>query len=157
MSYATIYFNNRSRELTSILTFECINMMERYTFLRRNLISRDEQLMMAARRNILQENTIQELRLFIEEHIQPAFEFIDKIYNTNLKNGYVTVNKDDKINKLNQQISLSLYQSTVLRMQSDTQLYKFKSKIDELTTEVEYLNGFNEALEMKASIYLQYE
>jgi len=62
MNYAIIYFKNKSKELTSILTIEGIKMVEMYTFLRKNLIKRDEQLMMAARRNVFQEQVISELR-----------------------------------------------------------------------------------------------
>ena len=49
INYAVIYFNNRSRDLTNQMTSEGIHMIERYTFLRKNLILRDEQLTMAAR------------------------------------------------------------------------------------------------------------
>lgn len=42
MNYAIIYFKNKSKELTSILTLEGIKMIEMYTFLRKNLITRDE-------------------------------------------------------------------------------------------------------------------
>lgn len=72
MNYAIIYFKNKSKELTSILTIEGIKMVEMYTFLRKNLIKRDEQLMMAARRNVFQESVISELRQFIDENIEPA-------------------------------------------------------------------------------------
>ena len=42
MNYAIIYFKNKSKELTNILTIEGIKMIEMYTFLRRNLIQRDD-------------------------------------------------------------------------------------------------------------------
>ena len=79
MNYAIIYFKNKSKELTSILTIEGIKMVEMYTFLRKNLIKRDEQLMMAARRNVFQEQVISELRQFIDENIEPALQLIDEI------------------------------------------------------------------------------
>lgn len=84
MNYAIIYFKNKSKELTSILTIEGIKMVEMYTFLRKNLIKRDEQLMMAARRNVFQESVISELRQFIDENIEPALQLIDEINQTNL-------------------------------------------------------------------------
>ena len=52
MNYAIIYFKNKSKELSNILTMESLKMVEMYTFLRKNLIERDDQLMMAARRNV---------------------------------------------------------------------------------------------------------
>ena len=52
MNYAVIYFKSKSKELTSVLTLEGIKMVEMYTILRKNLIERDEQLMLAARRNV---------------------------------------------------------------------------------------------------------
>jgi hypothetical protein len=42
ISYAIIYFKNKSKELTNILTMEGIKMLEMYTFLRRNLLHRDD-------------------------------------------------------------------------------------------------------------------
>ena len=42
MNYAIIYFKNKSKELSSILTMESLKMIEMYTFIRKNLIERDE-------------------------------------------------------------------------------------------------------------------
>jgi hypothetical protein len=42
MNYAIIYFKNKSKELSSILTMESLKMVEMYTFIRKNLIERDE-------------------------------------------------------------------------------------------------------------------
>jgi hypothetical protein len=55
MNYAIIYYKNKSRELTNIFTTEGIKLLEQYTFLRRQLLDRDEQLMLAARRSVTQE------------------------------------------------------------------------------------------------------
>lgn len=122
-------------------------MIERYTYLRKNLILRDEQLTMAARRNVFQEQTISELRQFIEENIEPALEIIEEINKNNMKYKY----------KKEGSTELSMYYSTVLKMQRDTELHKLKNKILELNDEIEYLNSFVESLELKASINLQHE
>jgi len=42
MNYAIIYYKNKSRELTNIFTLEGIKLLEQYTFLRRQLLERDE-------------------------------------------------------------------------------------------------------------------
>ena len=42
MNYAIIYYKNKSKELTSIFTQEGIKLLEKYTFLRKNLLERDE-------------------------------------------------------------------------------------------------------------------
>jgi len=42
MNFAIIYFKNKSKELSSILTMESLKMVEMYTFIRKNLIERDE-------------------------------------------------------------------------------------------------------------------
>ena len=42
MNYAIIYYKNKSRELTNIFTNEGIKLLEKYTFLRKNLLERDE-------------------------------------------------------------------------------------------------------------------
>ena len=41
MNYAILYYKNKSRELTNIFTAESIKMLEKFTYLRRNLIERD--------------------------------------------------------------------------------------------------------------------
>lgn len=52
MNYAIIYYKNKSQELTSIFTNEGIKLLEKYTYLRRHLLERDEMLMLAARRSV---------------------------------------------------------------------------------------------------------
>jgi len=52
MNYAIIYYKNKSLELTSIFTNEGIKLLEKYTYLRRHLLERDEMLMLAARRSV---------------------------------------------------------------------------------------------------------
>ncbi len=42
MNYAIIYYKNKSIELTNIFTTEAIKLLEKYTYLRRNLLERDE-------------------------------------------------------------------------------------------------------------------
>jgi hypothetical protein len=42
MNYAIIYFKNKSKELSNILTMESLKLVEMYTFLRKNLIERDD-------------------------------------------------------------------------------------------------------------------
>ena len=42
MNYAIIYYKNKSKELTSIFTSEGIKLLEKYTFLRKHLLERDE-------------------------------------------------------------------------------------------------------------------
>ena len=41
MNFAILYYKNKSRELTNIFTAESIKMLEKFTYLRRNLIERD--------------------------------------------------------------------------------------------------------------------
>lgn len=52
MNYAILYYKNKSRELTNIFTSESIRMLEKYTFLRRHLMERDQQILIAANRNV---------------------------------------------------------------------------------------------------------
>ena len=42
MNYAILYYKNKSRELTNIFTSESIRMLEKYTYLRRHLMERDQ-------------------------------------------------------------------------------------------------------------------
>ena len=51
-----------SKDLTDIFTKEGIKLLEQYTFLRRQLIQRDEQLMLATSRAIASESVVFELR-----------------------------------------------------------------------------------------------
>ena len=65
MNYAILYYKNKSKELTNIFTIESIKMLEKYTYLRRHLIERDQQILIAANRNVSQEEIISDLRNFI--------------------------------------------------------------------------------------------
>lgn len=65
MNYAILYYKNKSRELTNIFTSESIRMLEKYTYLRRHLMERDQQILLAANRNVTQEYIILDLRNFI--------------------------------------------------------------------------------------------
>ena len=62
LNYAIIYYKNKSKDLTDIFTKEGIKLLEQYTFLRRQLIQRDEQLMLATSRAIASESVVFELR-----------------------------------------------------------------------------------------------
>lgn len=42
INYAIIYYKNKSKELTGIFTKEGIKLLEKYTFIRKNLLERDE-------------------------------------------------------------------------------------------------------------------
>ena len=42
INYAIIYYKNKSKELTNIFTKEGIKILEKYTFVLKNLLERDE-------------------------------------------------------------------------------------------------------------------
>lgn len=52
MNYAIIYYKNKSKELTNIFTSEGIKLLEKYSFLRKNLFEREELLMIASKRMV---------------------------------------------------------------------------------------------------------
>ena len=62
LNYAIIYYKNKSKDLTDIFTKEGIKLLEQYTFLRRELIQRDEQFMLATSRAVASESVVFELR-----------------------------------------------------------------------------------------------
>ena len=77
LNYAIIYYKNKSKDLTDIFTKEGIKLLEQYTFLRRELIKRDEQLVLATSRAIASESVVFELRQFISNNLDRALQIID--------------------------------------------------------------------------------
>ena len=77
LNYAIIYYKNKSKDLTEIFTKEGIKLLEQYTFLRRELIKRDEQLVLATSRAIASESVVFELRQFISNNLDRALQIID--------------------------------------------------------------------------------
>jgi hypothetical protein len=71
---------------------------------------------------------ISELREFIEENIEPALQLMDEINSTNLKERYIKDTFDVRIKFIKPSLSLnlSLFQSTINRMQKDTVVYDLK-------------------------------
>lgn len=112
---------------------------------------------MAARRNVQQEIVISELRQFIEETIEPALQLIDEINQTNVEGRYIKDSEDWRIKNIKPSMSLnlSLFQSTINRMQKDTTLYELKQIIEELREELEYTKNYIEALKLKDDIRLK--
>ena len=56
-----------------------MKLLKKFSFLRETLDFRDEQLMLASRRNITQEYIIQELRQFIHESLLDALKIMDEL------------------------------------------------------------------------------
>lgn len=112
---------------------------------------------MAARRNVQQEIVISELRQFVEETIEPALQLIDEINQTNVEGRYIKDSEDWRIKYIKPSLSLnlSLFQSTINRMQKDTTLYELKQIIEELREELEYTKNYIEALKLKDDIRLK--
>ena len=112
---------------------------------------------MAARRNVQQEIVISELRQFVEETIEPALQLIDEINQTNIEGRYIKDSEDWRIKYIKPSLSLnlSLFQSTINRMQKDTTLYELKQIIEELREELEYTKNYIEALKLKDDIRLK--
>lgn len=113
--------------------------------------------MMAARRNVQQELVISELRHFIEENIEPALQLIDEINQTNVQERYIKDSQDWRIKYIKPSLSLnlSLFQSTIMRMQQDTTLHELRQIIEELREELEYMKNYIEALRLKEDIKLK--
>ena len=77
LDYASIKFKDKSFELVALFKVEALKMLEKYTFLRDEMIKREELAVRAANYSILQEVVIQELRNFIEETITRPDEKFD--------------------------------------------------------------------------------
>lgn len=54
-------------------------MLEKYSYVRRRLARREEELEAAARRTSTQEEVVAELRAFIESRLGPAFEIYEQV------------------------------------------------------------------------------
>lgn len=52
-------------------------------------------------------------------------------------------------------LNLSLFQSTIVRMQKDTTLYELKEIINDLRQELEYCKNYEEALKLKEQIKIK--
>ena len=95
IAYAISYYKNKSIDLTKIFTQEGLRMIEKYTFLRRQLVQRDEQLRRAAMKSINNESIIMELRQFIEENLEPAMLIIEQQDKHKQRSKYINPNRND--------------------------------------------------------------
>lgn len=77
IAYAINIWSSKSAKLTRDFLREALRLFQQYTFLRRALSQRDEQLKKATQRTLEQETVISELRQFLEEH-RHAMAIIDE-------------------------------------------------------------------------------
>lgn len=68
LTYAIDYFKKKTKDLVTLFTNEGMKMLTQYSFLREQLFQRDDMLKRCARYSIMQEDTISELRSFIERN-----------------------------------------------------------------------------------------
>ena len=75
---AVAYFKDKTIELSALYTNETLRLLQQYTTIRNDSLDKDEIIKKVARLVDNQENIIAELRQFIEEHLTPILQLIER-------------------------------------------------------------------------------